>query len=174
MNAFVVSQFSHLEYNSMWSIGDLKQTQTIIDNFINKKKITSKNTIYLNYHDGGSYTHNIYLIKLAAKLHFWKKLCDCEDLPMADRPSCYLLILRLFFSFNFMKPSFIMMSGDNNIRNLHNVFKCNGYSYWAYSIDALIEMRKIQNFSYYNLNIRRNKTAPTHSVPRGGKNSLTF
>ena len=36
-NAFLVSQLSYLDFNSMWSSKDLKNIQNVIDNFINKK-----------------------------------------------------------------------------------------------------------------------------------------
>ena len=73
-----------------------------------------------------------------------KKLCDIEDNPSDFRLSWSLPIFKLIAAYKFVKPSFIMMSGDNNIRNLYNLFLCNGYLFWAYSIAALIEMRKLQ------------------------------
>ena len=78
-NSLLTSQIAFLEYNSLWTQKELKATQNIIDKFINKKKITAQNTIYLNISDGGTSTPNLYLRSLAAKLHFWKKLCDIED-----------------------------------------------------------------------------------------------
>ena len=40
-NMFLTSQLGFLEYNSMWSERDLRAAQSLIDKFINKKKITS-------------------------------------------------------------------------------------------------------------------------------------
>ena len=133
------------------------------------KKITSSNTKYLNCRDGGTSTPNLYLRNLASKLHFWKKLCDFEDLPMAERPSWSLPIFRIIVAFKFVKPSFIVMSGENDIKILRNIFKFNGYSFWAFSLDALLEMRKIQDFYFDRFKLNRNKTSPTNIPCWGGQ-----
>ena len=93
------------------------------------KKITAQNTIYLNISDGGTSTPNLYLRSLAAKLHFWKKLCDIEDFEPNLIPSWSLPILRLIKAYKFSKPSFVMISGDNDIKLLKNAFKRNGYNF---------------------------------------------
>ena len=141
----------------MWSMEDLTTAQKLIDNFINKKESP---LIFINISSGGTSTPNLHLRNLAAKRHFWKKLCDIKDEPLYFRPSWPLPIFRLISAYNFTKPLFIIMSGNNNIRNLHNIFRHNGYSYWAHSLDALINMRKIQDFSYDKLRRQKNKTAP--------------
>ena len=60
---------------------------------------------------------------------------------MSVRPFWSLPIFRIIAAFKFLNPSFIVMSGDNGIKILRNIFKFNGYSFWAFSLDALLEMR---------------------------------
>ena len=97
----------------------------------------------MNIRDGGTSTPNLFLRSLAAKLHFWKKLCDIEDLDIHLIPSWSIPILRLIKAYHFGKPSFVMISGDNDMKLLRNSFKRNGYRFWAYTIDAILEMRSI-------------------------------
>ena len=66
------------------------------------------------------------------------------------------------------KPSFIIMSCDNDTRNLCNMFLYNSYSYQAYSLDTLIEMRKFQNFVFDKQCCQKNKTSASKTPSWGG------
>ena len=64
--------------------------------------------------------------------------------------------MRLIKAYKFSKPSFVMISGDNDIKLLKNAFKRNGYIFWSYTLDAILEMRSIQNFVSDVKKIKRN------------------
>ena len=72
-NSLLTSQLGYLEVNAQWTENDLRAAQSLIDNFINKKRITSGGHKYLSTKDGGTSTPNLFLRSTATKLCFWKK-----------------------------------------------------------------------------------------------------
>ena len=61
-----------------------------------------------------------------------------------------------------------MISGDNDIKLLRNAFKRNGYIFWSYTLDAILEMRSIQNFVSDIKKVKRNRTSPSKDPGWGG------
>ena len=56
-----------------------------------------------------------------------------------------------------------MMTGDNELRHLRNIFIKNGYTFWGYTLSALITMRGIQNFMLDKCKLNKNKTSPKNN-----------
>ena len=87
-------------------------------------------------------------------------MIDLEGTPSEQLPPLALPIFRLLATHNIKLPSFAVIIGDNEIWHIKNIFVSNSYNFWGFTLDAYIQMRKLQNFEHDKFRFNKNKTAP--------------
>ena len=77
-STYLQSQIAHLLANATLKEDDLIDIQRIINRFVNKKQLTSGDTIYLSKAKGGTDTPHLYSRYLSLKIGWIPKLVNAE------------------------------------------------------------------------------------------------
>ena len=111
---------------------DLRRPQRTINAFVNKKHITSGNTIYLSKKRGGTDTFNLYKCGWIPKLvHEERRLVQCPTYHPAPWADPILTLMKAFR----IKFRHLAYAGEADIQHTANICRDHGLLFWEHMLN---------------------------------------
>ena len=116
-----------------------------INNFVNKKKITTKQLLFLSCRKGGTGVPWLYLKYLIAKGSWFKILSKIEEQDKDLWPDFAILIINLKNMYFFPTFKVLLQSGDKDWQKLANICYFHNMKFWGGTIHEFLKLRKLTN-----------------------------
>ena len=99
-----------------------KEPQTLLNNFVNKKSITSGQNKFIPLNLGGSGTPNLYTMYLATKLSLAQRIVQCEKNGGLNSPFFFDKVRKVLDDYNMPSFEVIMLAHPDTLLMLEAIF----------------------------------------------------